>query len=46
MDHRRSRSKVEARNTLPPGSRAQARIVGLNKFSLEEIDTLLKQHGG
>ena len=39
-------SKVEARNTLPPGSRAQARIVGLNKFSLEEIDELLKQHGG
>jgi hypothetical protein len=39
-------SKVEARNTLPPGSRAQARIVGLNKFSLEELDELLKQHGG
>jgi hypothetical protein len=39
-------NKVEARNTLPPAYRAQARIVGLNKFSLEEIDELLKQHGG
>ena len=39
-------NKGEARNTLPPAYRAQARIVGLNKFSLEEIDELLKPHGG
>jgi hypothetical protein len=39
-------NKVEARNTLPPAYRAQAQIVGLNKFSLEELDALLKQHGG
>lgn len=39
-------SKVEARNTVPPAYRARARIVGLNKFSLEELDELLKDHGG
>jgi hypothetical protein len=39
-------NRVEARNTLPPAYRAQGRILGLNKFSLEEIDALLKQHGG
>jgi hypothetical protein len=39
-------SRVEARNTLPPAYRAQARIIALNKFSLEEIDELLEQHGG
>jgi hypothetical protein len=39
-------NKAEARNTLPPAYRTQARIVGLNKFSLEELDALLKQHRG
>ena len=39
-------NRVDARNTLPPAYRTQARILGLNKFSLEEIDALLKQHGG
>jgi hypothetical protein len=39
-------NKTEARNTLPPAYRTQARIVGLNKFSLEELDALLKQHRG
>jgi len=50
-DHRawiivESDSKEQARNTLPPGYRANARIVGLNKFSLQEMDQLLKQHEG
>jgi hypothetical protein len=31
---------------VPPAYRARARIVGLNKFSLEELDELLKDHGG
>ena len=37
-------NKEQARNTLPPAFRAQARIVGLNKFSLDELETLLKHH--
>jgi hypothetical protein len=40
------KDKDEARNILPHVYRAKARIVGLNKFSLEEIDELLKHHGG
>jgi len=33
-----------ARAILPPGLRADARIVGLNKFSIEELDLLIAQH--
>jgi hypothetical protein len=39
-------SKDEVRNVLPPAYRAKARIVGLNKFSLNELEQLLKHHGG
>ena len=39
-------SKEQVRNVLPPAYRASARIVGLNKFSLEELRELLKHHGG
>jgi hypothetical protein len=38
-------SKDEARQMLPPVYRTDARIVGLNKFSLEQVAALLKQHG-
>ena len=37
-------SKDEARAILPPAYRSQATIVGLNKFTLEEIDELLRHH--
>jgi hypothetical protein len=36
----------EARRMLPPLLRPIAEIVGLNRFSLEELDDLLKHHGG
>jgi len=36
--------KAEVRNILPLPDRAKARIVGLNKFSLEELDTLIQGH--
>ena len=39
-------SKAEVRNILPIPYRANARIVGLNKFSLEELDTLIEGHRG
>jgi hypothetical protein len=39
-------SKQQARGMLPPSYRDQARITGLNKFSLEHIEELLKRHGG
>jgi hypothetical protein len=37
-------SKDEVRNVLPAAQRGMARIVGLNRFSLEELDDLLKHH--
>ena len=39
-------SKDEARRILPPGFRAQATIVGLNKFTMEEIEKILREHQG
>lgn len=39
-------SKAEVRNILPPAFRAKASIVGLNKFSIQQMDELLKSHGG
>jgi nicotinate-nucleotide pyrophosphorylase len=38
-------NKEEARNILPPAYRAQATIIKLNKFSMAEIDEILRQHG-
>lgn len=35
----------EARAIVPPGMRAQTRIVQLNRFTLEEIDEIRQQHG-
>jgi len=37
-------SKDEARAVLPPAYRAQATIVQLNKFTLEEIEDILQHH--
>ena len=39
-------SKEEARRILPPVYRSQAKIVKLNKFSLEEIEEILRHHPG
>jgi hypothetical protein len=39
-------SKDEARFILPPAFRAQAKIVRLNKFTIEEIDEILRHHRG
>ncbi len=39
-------SKDEARYILPPAFRAQAKIVQLNKFTIEEIDDILRHHRG
>ena len=39
-------NKEEARYVLPPAYRLQATITGLNKFTVEEIDELLKHHQG
>jgi hypothetical protein len=39
-------NKEEARNILPPNYRSQAKIVKLNKFSIEEIDEILGHHKG
>ena len=37
-------SKEEARYILPPAYRSQAKIIGLNKFTMEEIDQILRRH--
>ena len=39
-------SKEEARRILPPVFRSQAKIVGLSKFTLEQIDEMLQHHPG
>jgi hypothetical protein len=39
-------SKEEARALLPPAFRSQAHIVGLNQFSMEQIDKILSRHKG
>jgi hypothetical protein len=39
-------SKEEVRNMLPPNYRTQAKIVRLNRFSIEEIDEILGHHKG
>ena len=38
--------KQEALGIVPPGLRAQARVVQLNRFTMEKIDAILQQHGG
>ncbi|HVU48692.1 MAG TPA: hypothetical protein VHD85_21375 [Terracidiphilus sp.] len=37
-------SKEDALHLIPPAFRGQAKIVALNKFTMEQIDTLMKQH--
>jgi len=39
-------SKEDARAIVPPAFRRDARIVGLNRFSMEHIDGIIRQHGG
>lgn len=39
-------SKEEARFILPASYRSQAKIVELNKFSLQEIERFLEKHTG
>ena len=38
--------KDEARLVLPPAFRPEAKIVGLNRWSMQEIDELLRHHQG
>jgi hypothetical protein len=37
-------SKEEARYVVPPAFRAAARIIGLNKFTIEQIDYIMDHH--
>jgi nicotinate-nucleotide pyrophosphorylase len=36
-------SKEQARCILPPAFRSQAKIVALNKFTMEQIDEMISQ---
>jgi len=37
-------TKDEARSILPPAFRAQAKIVKLNDFTMEQVDEILRHH--
>jgi hypothetical protein len=37
-------SKEEARSIVPPIYRAQAKVVALNRFTLREIEGMLREH--
>ena len=37
-------SKEEARSILPPSCRPDAKIIRLNKFSLDDFDNMLNRH--
>ncbi|MEO6910982.1 MAG: hypothetical protein ABI158_08675 [Edaphobacter sp.] len=37
-------NKEEALRIIPPAFRKQARVVALNKFTREQIETLMEQH--
>lgn len=39
-------SREEARMVLPPSFRPQAKIVGLNKFTMEQVDAIQAEHQG
>jgi hypothetical protein len=39
-------TKEEVLKMVPLPYRAGARIVGLTKFSIEDLETLIRQHGG
>jgi hypothetical protein len=39
-------SKEEARYVLPPAFRSKAEIVSLNKWTMQEIDEIERQHQG
>ena len=38
-------NKLEAVAIVPPALRASARVVGLNQFSIDQIEPILKRHG-
>jgi hypothetical protein len=37
-------TREDARAILPPGMRSRARIVQLNRFTMEEIDDIISHH--
>ena len=37
-------SKDEARYLVPPVFRANARVIGLNQFSMEQLDAMMSRH--
>jgi hypothetical protein len=39
-------SKKEALSVLPPGFKSDAKIVQLNKFTLEDVERMRKHHQG
>lgn len=50
-DHRawiivEAENKDQARGMVPPLYRGPARVIRLNKFSIDELDELIQRHGG
>ena len=38
-------SREDARAIVPPSFRSQARIIGLSKFTVDQVDAIMKGHG-
>jgi hypothetical protein len=36
--------KDEARYLVPPAFRADVRVIGLNKFSMDQLDSIMSRH--
>jgi hypothetical protein len=39
-------SKEDARSVLPPSFRPQAKVVRLNRFTMQEVDDIIRYHQG
>jgi hypothetical protein len=39
-------NKEQARYVVPPAFRAGAKIIGLNKFTMEQIECIMRHHEG
>jgi hypothetical protein len=37
-------NKNDARNLVPPAFRSDARVIGLNKFSMEQLESIMNRH--
>jgi hypothetical protein len=39
-------TREEAKNIVPPPMRSDAKVIELGRFTMEEVDEMIAQHGG